>query len=45
VAIEVYSWVVAGSIRNYGLGMPTCVYGLVFYVAIFALSVRQAKKS
>jgi hypothetical protein len=24
------------------LGLPTCVYGLVFYIAIFAVSVRPA---
>lgn len=29
----------AGARSGYALGMPTCVYGLVFYIAIFVLSL------
>ncbi|KPJ85004.1 hypothetical protein AMJ57_04700 [Parcubacteria bacterium SG8_24] len=28
----------------YGMGLPTCVYGLVFYVIMFALSLRAVLK-
>lgn len=30
---------------GYTLGLPTCAYGLVFYVIIFILSVRYLRKS
>jgi len=38
VVQEVYGWISAGSVTFYGFGLPTCVYGLVFYVAVLALS-------
>ena len=28
---------------NYSLGLPTCAYGLVFYIIIFILAVRHSK--
>jgi len=34
----------SGAIR-YSLGLPTCAYGLVFYIIIFALSMRQLMKN
>ena len=37
-ATEIAGWMASG--RSYALVMPSCVYGLVFYVAIFALSLR-----
>jgi uncharacterized membrane protein len=33
---------VAGSC-SYSLGLPTCAYGLVFYIAVFAISLCAAK--
>jgi hypothetical protein len=29
---------------HYGLGLPTCTYGLVFYTIIFAISLSYRKK-
>lgn len=40
VVAEIASWVAAGSIALYGLGFPTCVYGLLFYVLLLILSAR-----
>jgi hypothetical protein len=37
VWIEVSSWLAAGN-PGYPLVLPTCVYGLIFYVAVLALS-------
>lgn len=40
VVREVYGWFDAGRVSFYGFGLPTCVYGLVFYVALLILSAR-----
>jgi hypothetical protein len=40
--VEVAAWF-AGRATGYQLGLPTCAYGLVFYVTIFVLSVRRGK--
>lgn len=40
---EVMSWFAAGGVQLYGFGLPSCVYGLVSYVAILALSLRVSK--
>ncbi|MFA5853874.1 MAG: hypothetical protein WC866_02180 [Patescibacteria group bacterium] len=39
---EVVAWI-AGNVSSYQLGLPTCAYGLIFYVTIFVLSVRSGK--
>lgn len=38
VLIEVMNWLAAGP-QRYGLILPTCAYGLVFYIIICALSI------
>jgi hypothetical protein len=38
---EVVDWLIVPSDMRYGLVLPTCVYGLVFYVIIFTLSLRR----
>lgn len=38
---EIVQWLSVPAATRYGLVLPTCVYGLVFYVIIFALSVRR----
>jgi hypothetical protein len=38
VGIEVSSWLAAGN-PGYALVLPTCVYGLTFYLAVLVLSV------
>ncbi|MEY4745273.1 MAG: hypothetical protein RL272_1218 [Candidatus Parcubacteria bacterium] len=43
VAQELSRWMSVPVAMRYGLVLPTCVYGLVFYVIILALSVRQAR--
>lgn len=40
VVQEVYAWFAAGNVSLYGLGLPTCVYGLIFYIALLIISVR-----
>lgn len=40
---EVVSWLSVPAATRYGLVLPTCVYGLVFYVIIFVLSVNQLR--
>ena len=45
VVQEVIAWLAVGRILGYGLGLPTCVYGLVFYIAIFLCTVLQYGKS
>lgn len=45
VVAEVVQWAALPSATRYGLVLPTCVYGLVFYVIIFALSLRQARRT
>lgn len=37
---ELIAWLRSPS-KSYSLGLPTCSYGLVFYVIIFALSLYQ----
>lgn len=34
----------SGEPATYALLLPTCAYGLIFYIAIFWLSVRELKK-
>ena len=43
VVDEVVRWLAAPAATRYGLVLPTCVYGLVFYVIILVLSVRAAR--
>lgn len=38
---EIVQWLSVPAATRYGLVLPTCVYGLVFYVIIFVLSVRR----
>ncbi|MFA6446524.1 MAG: hypothetical protein WCW14_04745 [Candidatus Paceibacterota bacterium] len=33
-----------GAKSNYGLGLPTCAYGLIFFIAIFIVSIFGYKK-
>ena len=40
VTIELWGWVEAGKITLYTLGLPTCAYGLVFYILIFVMSTK-----
>lgn len=44
VVQEVGGWLAAGKVTFYGFGLPTCVYGLVFYVALLALSAAFLRK-
>jgi len=37
---EILVWVKEGQIILYTLGLPTCVYGFIFYVIIFFISLR-----
>ena len=37
---ELYGWFAAGHVSFYGFGLPTCVYGLVFYLILLGLSAR-----
>jgi len=41
---EISRWFTAGS-TSYGLVLPTCVYGLVFYIALLITSVLFFRKS
>ena len=44
---EIASWI-GGNAPRYGLGLPTCAYGLIFYLAILAASLfwlRRARQS
>lgn len=43
-ASEVIAWLARPAAVRYGLVLPTCAYGLVFYVIILALSVRVARR-
>lgn len=36
---------ISGAGSNYSLGLPTCAYGLIFYIIIFCLSVWINKKN
>lgn len=44
VVQEVAGWFSAGRVSLYGFGLPTCVYGLVFYVALLVLSATYLRK-
>jgi len=39
VVQEVYGWLSVGRFMGYGLGLPTCVYGLAFYIIIFVIAL------
>lgn len=41
VTQEIVGAIGAKTVITYGLGLPTCVYGLIFYLIIFVLSYRQ----
>ena len=43
VAQEIILSIEANTIITYGLGLPTCVYGLIFYIIILVLSYRQLR--
>jgi len=43
VVEEVYGWLTVGMAQGYGLGFPTCVYGLVFYLIILGLSLTALR--
>ena len=36
---------ISGTKTGYSLGLPTCAYGLIFYILIFCLSVWYLKKN
>lgn len=36
---------IAQGTKSYTLGLPTCAYGLIFFVAIFVIAIRFVKKS
>jgi hypothetical protein len=40
---EISLWL-GGAAPRYTLGLPTCAYGLIFYVAIFVLSLLALRK-
>ena len=46
--ISFASWLTVGELENftgsYGLGLPTCAYGLIVYIAMFALTVHQTQR-
>ena len=44
VVQEVSAWFAAGRVALYGFGLPTCVYGLVFYVALLILSAAYLRR-
>jgi uncharacterized membrane protein len=44
VWIEISSWLAAGN-SGYPLVLPTCVYGLTFYLAVLVLSVWMITRS
>ncbi len=41
--IEVLSWL-SGNAPRYSLGLPTCAYGLVFYVAVCVVSIAELRR-
>jgi hypothetical protein len=41
---EAASWF-SGGVSGYQLGLPTCAYGLMFYVIIFVISIRHARNA
>jgi hypothetical protein len=40
---EIVRWLERPAASRFGLVLPTCVYGLIFYVIILALSLRAAR--
>ena len=44
VGQEILVAIRSGKIILYGLGLPTCVYGLIFYLIILVLSYKQLSK-
>ncbi len=42
--IEVLSWL-AGNAPRYSLGLPTCAYGLIFYIAMCAVSFIELRRA
>jgi|GEM_PF-6452671 len=44
VAQEIAAWFVAGRVLFYGLGLSTCTYALLFFVAALALSLAHLKR-
>lgn len=43
VGSEIVGWLGRPAASRYGLVLPTCVYGLVFYVIILVLSLRAVR--
>jgi len=41
---EIQLWMNLAHLPGYKLGLPTCVYGLVFYIAIFVISLLPARR-
>jgi hypothetical protein len=37
-ATEIAGWLASG--RSYALALPSCVYGLIFYIAVFIFAIR-----
>lgn len=44
VVQEALAWMAAGHVSLYGFGLPTCVYGLVFYVLLLVLATLRLTK-
>lgn len=42
---EILRWLDVPAATRYGLVLPTCVYGLVFYVIIFSLSIPRVLRN
>lgn len=40
---EIAAWFGPAGVTLYALGLPTCVYGLIFYVAIFVIALRALR--
>lgn len=45
VVQEALDVVARGTFTLYGLGLPTCAYGLIFYIIIFAISLKTLRFS
>jgi hypothetical protein len=41
---EISGWFATGTVTLYGFGLPTCVYGLIFFLALLILSARFLAK-
>ncbi len=42
--IEVLSWL-SGNAPRYSLGLPTCAYGLIFYIAMCTASILEVQRA